>query len=296
MKKIALLTGGTSLERNVALKSVQLFEKYIREKYETFVLPEQLDEFISRKDEFTKVIPVFHGEYWEDGRIQALLDLLNVSYIWSSYTTNALCINKKYTNAIASQNGLNVPKELSIHFWDTLTQDTFSLSFPVILKPNTWGSSYHTYKIESFSELQEKVDIIWKSIKDDLLIQEYIVWDECSVSIVNGEVLDAIMFIEKDNPEDFFDYESKYESESSMRETFPTVESSFHTKLINITHKVIKIFDLKWYARVDYIVQDSVPYFLEVNTIPWTTEASILPKAWKLSKRSFEDLVDELLK
>jgi D-alanine-D-alanine ligase len=63
-----------------------------------------------------------------------------------------------------------------------------------------------------------------------------------------------------------------------------------------MTQKAINIFDIEWYARIDFIVKDDTPYFLEVNTIPWSTEVSILPKAWKLTRRSLEQLVEEVLK
>jgi D-alanine-D-alanine ligase len=295
MKKIAILTWGPGFERNIALKSVKLFEKYIHREYETFILPESLDEFISRRDEFEKVIPVFHWEYGEDGRIQALLDIYNIPYIGSSYFVNALCMNKKQANAVAAYNGLNIPQELYLSKWSTLKQNNFSLNFPVILKPNTGGSSYYTYKIADFAELEEKIKFIWENISDDLLIQEYILWDEYSISVVNGEVLDAIMFVEKNNAEDFFDYESKYESESGMRETFPDLNDKLKSQLIDTTQKAIDIFDVQWYARVDFIVRDNVPYFLEVNTIPGSTEVSIVPKAWKLSGRTLEEFIEVLL-
>ncbi len=296
MKKIALLTGWPGFERNVALKSVKLFEKYISRDYETFVLPEDLDTFISRRQEFEKVIPVFHGEYWEDGRIQALLDIYNIPYVGSSYWVNALCMNKKQANAVAAHNWLVVPKELCISLNTQVSEDSFNLNFPVIVKPNTGWSSYYTYKIESFLELEVKIKYIWENISDDILIQEYILWDEYSVSVVNGEILPAIMFVEKNNKEDFFDYESKYESESGMRETFPEINSSLKEKLITDTQTAVKVFDIKWYARIDFIVKDTIPYFLEVNTIPWSTEVSILPKAWKLTGRTLEEFVEEILK
>lgn len=295
MKKIAILTGGPGFEREVALKSVKLFEEYIQRDFETFILPEALDEFIARKEEFEKVIPVFHGEYGEDGRIQALLDIYNIPYVWSSYATNAICMNKKQANAIAAYNGLFTPKELCISCWTVLTEPDFNLEFPVILKPNTGGSSYYTYKITSFSELIEKIESTWENIWDDLLIQEYILWDEYSVSVVNGEVLSPIMFVEKNNKEDFFDYDSKYVSESDMKETFPDIESELHNKLTDMTQSAVSMFDIKWYARVDFIVRNGRPYFLEVNTIPGSTEVSILPKAWKFTGRSLEEFVEKLL-
>jgi D-alanine-D-alanine ligase len=295
MNKIAILTGGPGFERNVALKSVKLFEKYINREYETFILPEALEDFLDRRTEFEKVIPVFHWEYGEDGRIQALLDIFKIPYIGSSYATNALCMNKKQANAVAGYNGLIVPKELCISHWIILDENDFNLNFPVIIKPNTGGSSYYTYKIQNFSELLEKINYIWDNITDDLLVQEYILWDEYSVSVVNWEVLSAIMFIEKKNKEDFFDYESKYESESGMRETFPEIEEKLHKNLTSMTQKAVEVFDIEWYARVDFIVREGAPYFLEVNTIPGSTEVSILPKAWKLTGRSLEEFVEQLI-
>jgi len=80
MKKIALLTGGPWYEREVALKSVKLFETYLSSPFETFIFPEQQDEFLQRKSEFDFAIPVFHGEYGEDGKIAAFLDILKIPY------------------------------------------------------------------------------------------------------------------------------------------------------------------------------------------------------------------------
>lgn len=295
MKKIALLTGWPGYERNIALKSVELFKKYLKRPYDVFVLPEDLENFVAHRNEYERVIPVFHGEYGEDGRIQALLDIYQIPYVGSSYFTNALCMNKRESNIVAGARWLTVPKEFFLAQNDIFSPESFSLSFPVILKPNKGGSSYYTYKIENITQLQEKIELIRKNISDDLLIQEYILWDEYSVSIVQAEVLDAIMFVEKKNQEDFFDYESKYESESGMRETFPNLEPELHQKLKHVAEQARDIFSVKGYARVDIIVRDGIPYFLEVNTIPGSTEVSILPKAWQLSGRSLEEFVEVLL-
>ncbi len=296
MKKIAILTGWPGYERNIALKSVKLFEKHINREYETFLLPEALDAFISRREEFEKVIPVFHGEYGEDGRIQALLDVYNIPYVGSSYAANALCMNKKQANIVAAVAGLSVPQEMYISKTETFHKDTFTLTFPVIVKPNKGWSSYYTYKVENIEKLREKIEYMQQNISDDILVQEYILWDEYSVSVVNGEILPAIMWVEKNNEEDFFDYESKYETESGMRETFPEIDPAIRTQLESATKLAEKIFNVTWYFRVDFIVRDRVAYFLEINTIPGTAEVSILPKAWKLSGRSLEEFIEEILK
>ncbi len=104
------------------------------------------------------------------------------------------------------------------------------------------------------------------------------------------------MFVEKNNPEDFFDYDSKYESETGMRETFPHLQAELKNTLMSFAETIKDIFGLTdGYARIDVIVRDGVPYFLEVNTIPGSTEVSILPKAWQLSGRSLEEFVEAIL-
>ncbi len=295
MKKIALLTGWPGYERVVALKSVQLFENNIQRPYETFILPEDIEKFIERKGEFSIAIPVFHGEYGEDGRIQAFLDVLGIPYVGTWYYWSALCMNKREANIVAKDAWLRVPEEIALSQREGISKNNFSLTFPVILKPNTGGSSCYTYKIEDFSELEEKIDFIHTQISDDLLVQEYISWDEYSVSVVNGEILDPIMKVEKDNPEEVFDFEAKYETESWMKETFPHIPAGLKKEMVQVTQIAQKIFHTTWFFRVDMIVRNGEVFFLEVNTIPGCSEVSILPKAWKLTGRSLEEFVEELI-
>jgi D-alanine-D-alanine ligase len=143
--------------------------------------------------------------------------------------------------------------------------------------------------------LQQKLEHTWENISDDILIQEYILWDEYSVSVVNGEIL-PIMMLQKENKNDFFDYESKYETESGMKEVFWVESSEVRKKLHEATKLSERVFGVKWYFRADFIVRDGTAYFLEINTIPGSTEASILPKAWKLTGRSLGEFVTVVLK
>ncbi|MCH8518333.1 ATP-grasp domain-containing protein [Candidatus Gracilibacteria bacterium] len=297
MSKIAILTGGPGYERNIALKSVEIFKKYLKHEYDVFLLPEELDIFLEKKSEYRKVIPVFHGEYGEDGRIQAFLDILELPYVGYNYYINALCMNKREANIIAFHHGISVPKEYILKKGKELHIESIGFGYPIIAKLNTGGSSYYTYKVVNEIDLQEKIEYIRSQVSDDILIQEYILGDEYSISLVNGEILDAIMFVEKNNPEDFFDYDSKYETESGMRETFPQLEIRLKKRLIEFAGNIRDIFGLyNGYARIDVIVRGEDLYFLEVNTIPGSTEVSILPKAWKLSGRSLEEFVEEVLR
>ncbi len=294
MNKIALLTWWPGYERNIALSSARFFEQFLSCDYEKFLLPEEQDIFMQRAWEFDIVVPVLHGEYGEDGKIQKLLEEKNIPYIGSNSHTSELCMDKKRANIIARDNWLRVPQEICFQKWEKIWEADLYLDFPVMVKPKRGWSSYYTYKVWDFWELQQRLREIHENIDDDILLQEYILWDEYSVPVVDNEVL-PIMKLEKNNSEDFFDYESKYESESWMREVFWQASFEIREKLTHATKLAQKIYDLRWYFRVDFIVRWEEVFFLEVNTIPGTTESSILPKAWRLTGRTNEQMLSAIL-
>ncbi len=286
MKKIAILTGWPGLEREIAIKSSAFFEKYIQKDFDRYDLPKQLEEFIRNKDKYCLAVPVFHGEYGEDGKIFAVLDSLNIPHTFSDYKTHGLCLDKEKTNTLVFQLWIKVPFQYIAE-----TSESFPESYPVIMKPNQWGSSFHTYKINNHQEFYDNFNKTRKDLLDDILIQEFIIWDEYSVPVVAWEVL-PIMKVEKQDNAELFDYDSKYESEAKMKETFPEINPELKEKLESATHKIYKYFWIKSMSRIDFLVRDDEVFFLEINTIPGMTQWSILPKAWELTGRSFEELVD----
>ncbi len=298
MKKIAILTWGPWYEREIALKSSKLFEKYLAIDFKTYVLPEEIDVFLSERDLFDGVIPIFHGEFWEDGKIFALLDILWMNYPFSSSEVHAFCLNKYLTNQLLSWAGILTWKQFLIDereqinltpesIFEAHRNEIQEIWFPFIMKPTHWGSSFYTYKIRDKSDFIEKAwECFWK-ISDSFLIQEFIVWDEYSVSIVWWVALPHIMKVQKEHSE-VFNYTNKYVDDL---ERFPDIESVLWDMLISQAEKIFWILWCKTLSRVDFIVRDSVPYFLEINTIPGMTEVSILPKAWQLSGKSLKEFV-----
>jgi len=288
MKKIAILSWWTWSEVEIAQKSAFFIKKYIKKDYDYYELPKQLDTFLENKDKYSLTIPVFHWEYWEDGRIFAFLDILGISHVFSDYSVHSLCLDKYKTNIIVESLAVNIPK--SYLYKNKIEINTY----PQIIKPNKWWSSFYTYKINNESELKEKINILKENIQDDILIQEFIPGDEYSIPVINWTIL-PIMKLEKKQG-DFFDYTSKYEDNTKIKETFPEIEKYLEKKLIEKTEKIYDFFGLKWISRIDFLVKNNEIYFLEVNTIPWLTDVSILPQAWKLTGKSFEELIEEIIK
>ncbi|MCP4523091.1 MAG: ATP-grasp domain-containing protein [Candidatus Gracilibacteria bacterium] len=281
-KKIVILSGGPGLEKDIALKSAGFIKKYIQEEYDFYELPKQMDTFLENKDKYSLAIPVFHGEYGEDGKIFAMLDLLNIAHIFSDYKTHALCLDKEKANTLVYQLGIKVPFQ-----YIAKTSESFPESYPAIMKPNQGGSSFHTYKINNHQEFYDSFNKTRADLKDDILIQEFIEGEEYSVPIVHGKVL-PIMKLEKQDDQ-IFDYESKYISDDIIKETFPEITPELKDKLTDQSLLAYNYFNIKTMARVEFIVKNNELYFLEVNTIPGLTEASILPKAWGTSGKTLRN-------
>lgn len=287
MKKIAILSGWTSSEREVALRSASFFKKYIKKDFDFYDFPVDAEKFLKNKDNYDLAIPVFHGQYWEDGKIFAFLEILWIKTTFSPYETHAICLNKYVTNELVSKLGVWVPSQF-LYKWKLELEN-----FPFIVKPNRWWSSMFTYKVSNKDEFNEKIAYIKANSLDDILVQEFIEAEEYSVSIVAGEVL-PIMKVQKEKWE-FFDYENKYSDAPKIKETWPEIEPSLEATLAFQAKKIYNFFNCKWYSRVDFLVRNEDVFFLEINTIPGMTEWSIVPKSWAMTGRSFEELIDTVV-
>ncbi len=287
MKKIAILSGWTSSERDVALRSAEFFEKYINKDFDFYDFPTDLEKFLKNKDSYDLAVPVFHWQYWEDGKIFAFLEILGIKTTFSPYETHAIWLNKYVTNELVSKLWVWVPAQF-LYKWKLELEN-----FPFIVKPNRWWSSMYTYKVENKDEFDEKIKYIKANTTDDILVQEFVEAEEYSVSIVAWEVL-PIMKVQKEKWE-FFDYENKYSNSPKIKETWPEIEPSLESSLAFQAKKVYNFFNCRWYARVDFLVRWEDIFFLEINTIPGMTEWSIVPKSWAKTGRSFEELIETII-
>ena len=292
--KIALLTGWTWYEREVALRSANTFHENMKYPHDTFVLPDEMDRFLSCYKDYDIAVPVFHWEFWEDGKIFGLLDSLSMIHAFSPFAVHALCMDKNKANILVEKIWVQVPKSYLIN--DIQDLKSFKFGFPLIVKPNSWWSSVATYKTNNYEELEEAVKNVKDITKDIVLVQEFISWTEYSVPVIWNSKLEVlpIMRVALKSWE-FFDYEEKYNSDWS-NEIFGDIDESLRSKLEEQSKKIYRFLWCKWISRIDFIVNESWIYFLEVNTIPGFSPASIFPKAWKLTWRSLEEIVEEIIR
>jgi len=285
--RIAIITGGESLEKDIALKGAKAVENALKKLgHETALI--EIDKHICeylKNFGPDKAFIVAHGTYGEDGKIQGLLDILGISYIGSGVKSNAICIDKDFTKQMFRQNNIPTPDWHAYKPKDVIDWNIF----PCIAKPACAGSSFGLFKVEDEKSLKKAAQNIFK-IDDKLIVEEFIEGKDMTVGYFKGKVLEPIEIVPKKG---IYDYESKYTK--GMSEYLFLEDKELVKRLKDITSKIVDIFELKDIARVDFRVRGEEIYTLEINTIPGLTELSLLPMALNKDGISFDSMVEALI-
>lgn len=312
---IGIVTGWISSERAVALRSGENMKDWIQKAghtFEIFDFPSDIHRFLQRHQtsilakyfptknlkksqeshqDFDFVIPMFHWIYGEDGQITAFLKTLGYLVAYSPFDTHAICIDKYKTNLFIAKMGIQIPKTL---FLEKGKIDTSShIPYPLIVKPNRWGSSIGTKKVYNTQNYTESCEDI---IDDDILVQECIEWREFTVGVYKDSIgYHTLPIIEiKNLKESFFDFSEKYETNGS-NEVFLEWEDILQKELADESQKIAQVLHCSWVVRIDYLYNEKGLFFLEVNTIPWFTASSLIPKMWKKAGKNEKEFIDMLL-
>lgn len=283
MKNVAILTGGQSSEREIALLSAASVSEALkgRAKTTTFDLPSELDTFLKDRANFDVAVPVFHGKGGEDGAIQGFLKTLGVPFLFSDVTAHAIGLNKKFTKRIAESVGLQTAKE-------------GSAVFPVIVKPVDGGSSIGVSVAKNETELQDAVKKA-SEFSEDVLVEQYVVGEEFTVAVIDEDgrsvALPVIKIVPKGST--FFDYKTKYDA-SLVDELCPApIDDELAKRLQEAGLTAHAMIGARHISRSDFIVdKEGGIWFLEINTIPGQTLNSLVPKAIRASGREFGEVLE----
>lgn len=260
---------------------------------EVFDFPSDLDIFLSKYKTYDLVIPVFHGEYGEDGQITAFLETLRCSYGYSSFMTHSFCIDKYRTNLFVAKIGIKIPRSFYVARGYYIEQlDSPLVCYPVIVKPNRWGSSLSTSKVNTRNELIEAQRAI---INDDIIIQECVEWREFTVWVYHDATWYYSLPIMEIITENWviFDYSEKYESDGS-NEVFAKLKEVEKNKLEQMSILIASAIESRGVIRIDWRYDNKEFYFLEVNTIPGFTSGSFVPKMWKKAGKNEKEFIEML--
>lgn len=297
---VAVLMGGISAEREISLMSGKAIIEALKKlgKYQIKIYDPKTDllRLFCDKDKIDVALPILHGPYGEDGTIQGFLELCGIPYGFSRVLPSALGINKLLQRKIYEQVGLSVPKYQVIQG----RLEPPSLSYPVVVKPNTQGSSVGVSICRNAEEYKKGVN---EALKYDqtVLVEEYIKGREITVGVVGeGEETYALPVIEIIPKKEFFNYQAKYNgtTEEIVPAPLPPEISKNAQESAILCHKTLGCSGV---TRIDMILDDKGKngfknYILEINTIPGFTKESLIPKAAKAAGIKFEELVEKIIK
>ena len=277
--RIAVFMGGTSSEKEISLRSGEaVLESLQRQGYDAYgvVLDEtnQVTAFLD--NDYDLAYLVLHGGNGENGKIQAVLDILGKKYTGSGVLASALTMDKNKTKQIAENIGIRVPK--SYRDLDSIER------FPVIIKPVDEGSSKGLFLCNNKEEAGEALKKLRKPI-----IEDYIVGEELTVGVLNGKALGVLKIIPQADV--LYDYDSKYAKGGSIHEFPAKIEDKSYKEAMKIAEKIHKEFKMKGISRSDFILSEGKLYFLEVNSSPGMTKTSLIPDLATLQGYTFDDVV-----
>ncbi|WP_313559463.1 D-alanine--D-alanine ligase [Ruminiclostridium cellobioparum] len=292
--KIGVIMGGISSEYEVSLNTGKEIMNNL-DSDKNSICPIKIKskkELIDKVQNLDFVILALHGKFGEDGTIQGFLDVMGIPYTGSGLVSSAICMNKDISKRLLRYEGIQTPDWLIVRNIDELKyQKIEQLGYPVIIKPNSGGSSIGTYIAHSQEEIFAAVREVL-SLDNEALIEKYVKGEEITCSILNGNLLPVLSIKPK---AEFFSYLSKYDKEGAEENAAQLTENQYR-QIEQIATKCYEVLKCSVYARVDIIIKAGIPYVLEVNTLPGMTKNSLFPKCAKAAGISFDQLLELLIK
>lgn len=299
---VALISGGTSSERDVSVKSGdQVFQYLDKEKYHILRYDPRTDipKLLSDAPCIDIALIMLHGPYGEDGTVQGLLDLLNIPYQCSGVLGSAVSMNKLTSKHLYEQAGIPVPAYLALEAHEKIDMGdcVCRLGLPLVVKPVCGGSSIGTTIVYSAGELPDAVASAFAH-DDTILLEAFIRGTEITGAVIGNNDIEALPLVEIIPAADrkFFDYSAKYDEDAKTNEICPArIPDEAAETARNLAVQAHRALFCQGYSRTDMIVRDGAVYVLETNTIPGMTTSSLLPQAAAKAGMTFSRLLDRLV-
>lgn len=294
-KKIAVVMGGISSEREISLKSGSgVFESLDREKYEPIkvVIDEKTDIITKIPDDVDFAFLALHGKFGEDGCVQSVLETRDIPYSGCGPLSSAMCMDKNISKKICKASGIPTADWITVKSIEEIDYDRIEeMGYPVFVKPNSGGSSVATFMIKEKAGIEDAVRQ-GLEVDTEVMIEQYLPGEECTSFILDGEVFPTVSI---KSEQEFFDFEAKYSSDNGAVEEVVYLEESLQNKLNEYSKMCWDAFNCRAYVRVDFIISDGVPYVLELNTLPGLTATSLIPRSAAARGISYSQLLDKLI-
>mgnify|MGYP000851620616 CR=1 FL=1 len=300
-KNIAIIMGGYSSEVDISLKSGNVvYQNISKDIYNTykvhilkntwFLVDDHGNKYPINKHDFSAevngekinfdcVFNAIHGHPGEDGTILAYFDLIGLKHTSAPFYQMALTFNKRDCLSVVKQYGIKTATSYFLDKGDEINAEEIikKVGLPCFVKPNNAGSSFGISKVKTAEEMIPAVE---KAYKEDteILIESFLDGPEITIGVIEFEgKIKVLPMTEIVSENDFFDYDAKYLGKS--QEITPArISDEIHEKLEKVASQVYQILNMSGFSRSEYILVKGEPHFLEMNTVPGLTSASIIPQ------------------
>ncbi len=321
-EKVLVLMGGDSSERQVSLSSGKRVAEGLQAAgYEVVALdvvfnpdtarqrgldatPSRavgLADFVRRLHEHQPdvVFIILHGAPGEDGRVQAVLDLMGIPYTGSGVLASALALDKVMTKRVVRSAGVPVAPDVVVYAWEpreeAMCRIRRELGYPAIVKPNTQGSTIGVRRVYEEAHLHSALEEAFR-YDECVLVEPLISGVELTVPVVGNRNAVALPMIEIVPSGGFYDYEAKY-TPGATDEIIPArVPDTVHEACARYALSAHHALGCRGMSRADFMWDGEQVFLLEVNTIPGMTPTSLLPRSAEAYGWSFECLVDRIVR
>jgi D-alanine-D-alanine ligase len=228
-----------------------------------------------------------HGANGEDGKIQAVFDLMNIKYTGTGYLSSAISMDKQYTKKVFTTEGIPTPKGITLKKGHKIEY----VPFPCVVKPCCGGSSVGVSIVKDEKEFQKAVDMAF-ALEDSILVEEYVSGGEFTCAVLDGKALPVVQI---EPLEGFYDYKNKYNG--NTKETCPAnISAELTEKMQYWAQRACEAAGVTTYARVDELMnEDGEIYCLEINTLPGMTPTSLLPQEAAAAGMSYDELTEKII-
>ena len=295
-RKIGVLLGGLSSEREVSLRTGEAVLVALRERGHD-AIPIYVDRDVDvalRQERIDIAFIALHGRWGEDGCIQGLLETLGIPYTGSDVLASALAMHKGKAKELFRLHNLPTPAYYSLTASDL--DDVMGVhgdfGFPCVVKPIREGSSVGVTIVHNLEDFVPAVERAM-CFDDEVLVERFITDREVSVAVLENRAIGAVEIAPRDG---FYDYANKYTRGATEYFVPPRISPERYRGVLAQAQRAHAALGCRGATRVDMIVSDSGNEFiLEVNTVPGLTPTSLLPKIADVAGISFGELCEMML-
>ena len=300
MKKILILAGGYSNEREISIQTARsVYKELKKNKKYNIKIKEPDGNLVKELRNFKPnlVFNLLHGRYGEDGYIQAILESEKIKYTHSGVLSSSLAIDKELSKKIFIKHKILTPKYIKFVFKKKIKKKKIiqeiqkKLNFPVVVKPINEGSSVDVYICNKSNFIKNLFKL---ESYGEALIEKFIPGREIQVAILGKRKLGAIELKPKRK---FYDYEAKYNPRAKTEHIIPvSMSSENYNKITSLALKAHQLLKCRGVSRADFRFHENKFYLLEINTQPGMTSLSLVPEIASYCNISFCQLIENIMK